>query len=526
MKKKIGMKHLSGMLAVALLFTGCGAANTATTPEAETATETAADTETAAGTETAADAETASGSETEFDGETVYQVSLLQGLTFGDYNGSISVGELKKRGNIGIGTFDKLNGELIMVDGEVYRAAADGSVEVVPDDETIPFSNVTFFDSDEEGSLSGISDVTALQESLNQNVEKLGENRFYVIRIDGTFKEMNVRSEYAQEKPYKPLAEVLETDQTFFDYENIKGTVVGLYCPPYMDKMNATGWHLHFVSEDKTKGGHVLGLNVDSAEIAWDYTDSFDMILPDNEMFDGFNLTVDQSEDIKKVEKNESSGTYEEDGMKFSDDASDFVLLSEAVPDAILEIRYYSTYNFVGDRIDGYEEPVALLTKDAAARLKEVSDELAQKGYRLKIFDAYRPQMAVTNFVEWAEDVDDTRMKQYFYPELDKSVLFDQGYIAEHSGHSRGSTVDLTLFDMNLEKEVDMGGTFDYFGQLSHPDYKDITKEQYDNRMILREAMMNHGFKPLDEEWWHFTLEDEPYPDTYFTFPVSEDSVE
>ncbi len=201
-------------------------------------------------------------------------------------------------------------------------------------------------------------------------------------------------------------------------------------------------------------------------------------------------------------------------------DDSDFVLLSEAVPDAILEIRYYSTYNFVGDRINGYEAPVAWLTKEAAAALKEVSDELITKGYRLKIYDAYRPQRAVTHFAKWAEDIGDTRMKKYFYPELDKSVLFDQGYIDYKSGHSRGSTLDLTLFDMTTEKEVDMGGTFDYFGELSHPDYKDITEAQYNNRMILREVMMKHGFRPLSTEWWHFTLNDEPFPDTYFDFPV------
>ena len=123
--------------------------------------------------------------------------------------------------------------------------------------------------------------------------------------------------------------------------------------------------------------------------------------------------------------------------------------------------------------------------------------------------------------MRWALDFEDTRMKEYFYPELEKDVLFTLGYIAEHSGHSRGSTVDLTLFDMTTEKEVDMGGTFDYFGELSHPDYTGITEEQYQNRMILREAMLAHGFKPLEEEWWHFTLEDEPYPNTYFTFPVS-----
>ena len=149
-----------------------------------------------------------------------------------------------------------------------------------------------------------------------------------------------------------------------------------------------------------------------------------------------------------------------------------------------------------------------------------------KKGYRLKIYDAYRPQMAVSHFARWAKDFKDTRMKPYFYPELKKDVLFPLGYIAERSGHSRGSTVDLTLFDMKTEKEVDMGGTFDYFGELSHPDYTKITTEQFRNRMILREAMLSHGFKPLVEEWWHFTLKDEPYPDTYFTFPVTEASVE
>jgi len=218
-------------------------------------------------------------------------------------------------------------------------------------------------------------------------------------------------------------------------------------------------------------------------------------------------------------------GQPQADGVVLSGDSSDFVLVSEIVPDAILEIRYYSTYNFVGERIDGYEEPLAFLTKEAAEALREVSDELVSKGYRLKIFDAYRPQMAVTHFMNWALDAEDIRMKEYFYPELEKDVLFPQGYIAEHSGHSRGSTVDLTLFDMNTEREVDMGGTFDYFGELSHPDYTDITEEQYAMRMLLRETMIKHGFRPLPEEWWHFTLEDEPFPDTYFTFPINSDSL-
>ncbi len=199
----------------------------------------------------------------------------------------------------------------------------------------------------------------------------------------------------------------------------------------------------------------------------------------------------------------------------------ELLLLTDVIPDAILEIRYYGTYNFVGQRIDGYEEPVALLTPEAAKALKAVSDEVKTKGYRLKIYDAYRPQRAVNHFVRWSQQPEDTLMKKYFYPMFDKPVLFVDGYIAEKSGHTRGSTVDLTLFDMNTEKELDMGGTFDWFGKESHPDYQaTITQEQFANRMILREAMLRHGFKPVDTEWWHFTLENEPYPETYFDYPV------
>ena len=193
-----------------------------------------------------------------------------------------------------------------------------------------------------------------------------------------------------------------------------------------------------------------------------------------------------------------------------TNDASQFVNLAEVVPDAILEIRYYSTYNFVGTRVDGYEEPVALLTRQAADSLRAVSDDLLKQGYRLKIFDAYRPQCAVDHFARWATDVNDTLMKPYFYPEVPRDQLFKLGYIAEKSGHTRGSTVDLTLFDMATEKELDMGGTFDWFGIESHPDYggnpktgeyngnAKITAEQFNNRMILREAMLRHGFKAIE----------------------------
>ena len=206
-------------------------------------------------------------------------------------------------------------------------------------------------------------------------------------------------------------------------------------------------------------------------------------------------------------------------------DASGFTVLSEYVPAIIEEIRYHSTYNFIGDRIDGYEEPCALLTKEAARALKNAAAELNVQGYRLKVFDAYRPAGAVRHFARWGVDDLDLRMKPFFYPDLEKQELFSKGYIAFQSSHSRGSTVDLTLLDMKTGKEVDMGSPFDYFGPESHPDYRGVTEEQYLNRQFLRNVMARNGFDPIESEWWHFTLRDEPYPDTYFDFPVSMRSI-
>jgi len=202
-------------------------------------------------------------------------------------------------------------------------------------------------------------------------------------------------------------------------------------------------------------------------------------------------------------------------------DPSGFVVLSDFVPGIIQEIRYHSTYNFIGDRIDGYEEPVALLTREAARALRYVSGEMNVQGYRLKVFDAYRPARAVRQFVLWGIEDLDLRMKPFFYPDLEKQSLFAEGYIASQSGHSRGSTVDLTLLDMRTGKEVDMGSPFDLFSEMSHPDSRAVTEEQYENRMQLQKVMTRNGFVPIDCEWWHFTLENEPYPDTYFDFPVS-----
>ncbi|MCF0159200.1 MAG: M15 family metallopeptidase [Bacteroidaceae bacterium] len=215
---------------------------------------------------------------------------------------------------------------------------------------------------------------------------------------------------------------------------------------------------------------------------------------------------------------------------KPEEDASGFCLVTDSVPDVILEIRYFSTFNFIGKRIDGYEQPIAIITKEAASALKKVNDEAKKMGYCLKVFDAYRPQCAVDMFMRWAGDLNDTLMKEHFYPELSKDRIVPEEYVMEKSGHTRGSTIDLTLFDLTTQRDVDMGGPFDYFGELSHPDYpvggkpgmRTITEEQYQMRQLLRKLMTDNGFKPLESEWWHFTLKDEPYPNTYFTFPLKE----
>ena len=234
----------------------------------------------------------------------LFQVSLLQGLTLGDYHGSVSVADIKKNGDTGLGTFNRLNGEMIILDGIVYRAAGDGSVEIVPDDETIPFGCATFMNVDDTVSLSGVGSIEELHGILNDHVKEYGVNRFYVIRIDGTFHEVNVRSIYAQNEPYKPMVEALAADQTFYDLKDVKGTVTGIYCPPFMASLNTAGWHMHFIDDARTCGGHLLGISIGKAEVSWDHISQYKLALPESEMFAGFDLAADLSEAVRKVETN------------------------------------------------------------------------------------------------------------------------------------------------------------------------------------------------------------------------------
>ena len=246
------------------------------------------------------------------DRESVYQVALLQSLAQGHFDGIVTVGELKAHGDTGIGTFEGVNGEMIVLDGVVYQAIHDGSVVIPPDSETVPFSNVTFFEPDLQVQLADIPDMASLQEQLNRTVEENGSNLFYIVKITGEFPAIKVRSEFKQEKPYRELDVALAADQTEFDYENIRGTMVGLYCPNFMSGLNSAGWHFHFITEDLTRGGHVLQVSVSSADASFDTTPSFTLALPENGTgFQSMDLSRDMDEAIHRAETATSSDAGE-----------------------------------------------------------------------------------------------------------------------------------------------------------------------------------------------------------------------
>ena len=206
--------------------------------------------------------------------------------------------------------------------------------------------------------------------------------------------------------------------------------------------------------------------------------------------------------------------------LSYAELPKNFSYVKEKIPSIELEIRYYGEKNFIGSKIDGYLAPKAILTTKATIALASVQKELKDFGLGLKIFDAYRPQKAVDHFVRWGHDLSDIKMKSIYYPSVQKKHLFRDGYIAKRSGHSRGSTVDLTIIDLNTKVELDMGSDFDFFGKISHINAPNITHQQRANRMLLNTLMLKHGFKAYSQEWWHFTLKNEPYSKSYFNFNV------
>lgn len=193
---------------------------------------------------------------------------------------------------------------------------------------------------------------------------------------------------------------------------------------------------------------------------------------------------------------------------------------ADDIPGLRFDLRYRSDDNFVGAPVTGYRDDRLIMTRAAARALEAVQAQLTPMGLGLLVYDAYRPQRAVDHFARWAEDLDDERTKATYYPDVDKADLFDEGYIAARSGHSRGSTVDLTPVDLASGEPLDMGTPWDHFGPESWPSWDGATPQQRANRLLLRSMMLKQGFEPYEQEWWHFTLADEPFPNTYFDFPV------
>ena len=197
-----------------------------------------------------------------------------------------------------------------------------------------------------------------------------------------------------------------------------------------------------------------------------------------------------------------------------------FVYARDIIPELKVELRYYTSNNFVGKRVDGYKSNKLILTKQTALALKQVQVELQSQNLCLKVYDGYRPQQAVNHFMRWAKHLNDTINKKTFYPDVEKKNLFLEEYIATRSGHSRGSTVDLTIVDGNTGKPLNMGSAYDFFGEASWVDYQNITDRQKVNRELLQTIMLKYGFRNYPKEWWHFTLRWEPFPDSYFDFPI------
>ena len=197
-----------------------------------------------------------------------------------------------------------------------------------------------------------------------------------------------------------------------------------------------------------------------------------------------------------------------------------FVYVKEVIPKLRTDLRYYSDNNFIGQPIDGYNKPKCILTVEAAEALKKVQQDFEKLGFGLLVFDAYRPQRAVNQFIKWAQDTTDTKMKDKYYPNINKKDLFKEEYISAKSGHSRGSTVDLTIVSLKTGHILDLGSDFDLFDERSNVNYKNVTKNQRSIRLMLQRRMVKHGFKPHEKEWWHFTLAKEPHPDTYFDFSI------
>lgn len=450
--------------------------------------------------------------------DVLYQVALLQSLVQGYYDGIVTVDELKKHGDTGIGTFEGVNGEMIVLDGTVYQAVADGSINTPSDTETIPFSNVTFFEADETVPLNGIADMAALQEVMNDVVKGLGANCFYMVRIDGTFDSIKVRSEYKQEKPYRPLDVALAEDQTEFDYEDISGTIVGLYCPDYMGDLNTIGWHFHFIDEERTRGGHVLQVSVREAEAALDITDGFEMALSRDDVFQDMELSKDVDEAIHKAEtattgsdaSTESNASTEDPFYitEITDEIFDRIYGKSFKEDCTLpreDLRYLHVLH--KDAQGNEHEGEMIVNKHIAEDVLEILKELYEADYpieKIRLVDEY--------------DADDEASM-----EDNNSSAFNFRFISHTtkvSKHGLGLAVDInTLYNpytktVNGERIVEPVTGEPYLDRDADFPYK------IDENDLCYKLFTEHGFewggawKNL-KDYQHFEIPDEKIAEWY-----------
>jgi len=444
--------------------------------------------------------------------DVIYQVALLQSLVQGYYDGVVTVGELKEHGDMGIGTFEGVNGEMIVLDGTVYQAVADGSVKTPPDSETVPFSNVTFFEADETVKLSDVEDMASLQEKMSREVKELGSNCFYMVRIDGTFDSIKVRSEYKQEKPYRPLDEALAEDQTEFDYEDISGTIVGLYCPDYMGGLNTPGWHFHFINEDRTLGGHVLQVSFREAEAAFDVTDGFEMALSRDGVFQDMELAKDVDEAIHKAETaTTGNNASEEDAFYISeitDEIFDRIYGKSFKEDCTLPREDLRYLHVLHKDAEGKEhEGEMIVNRHIAEDVLEILKELYEADYpieKIRLVDEY--------------DADDEASM-----EDNNSSSFNFRFISHTtkvSKHGLGLAVDINTLYNPYTKMVDGERIVEPVTGEPYLDREADFPYKIDENDLCLKLFKEHGFEwggdwKDRKDYQHFEVPDEKIAEWY-----------
>lgn len=239
--------------------------------------------------------------------KTIYQVATLASLQMGGFDGVIPVGELRTHGDIGIGTFHAVDGEMILLDGIVYQALEDGTIQVADDAVTVPFATVTQFAPEETLTLANVGSMADFAQKMDAAIQRRGANNPYAVRVDGVFDHLHVRSVKPQSKPYRMLSEAMKTSQLDYTFDHTEGTIVGIWFPEYFGQVNLAGWHFHYITADRKRGGHVLAMNFSTASASLSAAEGFELMLPQTELFQRLNLTSEHVADVKEIESSEQA---------------------------------------------------------------------------------------------------------------------------------------------------------------------------------------------------------------------------